>query len=124
MRRLVSNLIAIPLVVWAVVTFTFLALRLIPGDPVLFRAAQKLTPEQIELFRSQWGLDQPVWKQYVVFLGQLVQGNLGQSTSNGQAVTALIAKSYPVTVEPAVLAAIFGLLLGVLVGVLAALSYG
>jgi peptide/nickel transport system permease protein len=124
MRAFAIRLIPLPLVVWAVVTFTFVVLRLIPGDPALSRASQALTADQIDRFRAQWGLDQPMWRQYLAFAGDVFHGSLGRSLTSGQAVVDLIATNYPTTIEPALLAAVTGLLLGVVLGVIAALNHG
>ena len=119
-----GRLLAIPIVVWAVVTVTFVTLRLVPGDPVMYRAAQALTPEQIARFREQWGLDQPVWRQYMVFARQLARGDLGQSLSSGRPIPELLAKAYPVTIELAVAAAALGFGGGIVLGIVAALRPG
>jgi peptide/nickel transport system permease protein len=124
MRAVLERVLPLPFVVWAVVTFTFVALRLIPGDPALSRASQALTAEQIERFRAQWGLDQPMWKQYLAFAGEVVHGSLGRSLTSGQPVVDLIGGHFPATIEPALLAAIVGLVFGVLLGVIAALDHG
>jgi ABC-type dipeptide/oligopeptide/nickel transport system permease component len=124
MRLLAQRLLALPFVALAVMTFTFVVLRLIPGDPVMYRAAQALTPQQIELFRAQWGLDQPMWKQYLAFVDQLRQGSLGLSLTSGQPVTTLLARNYPLTVELALFAAVLSGILGLGLGVVAALDRG
>ncbi|KAB5625656.1 ABC transporter permease [Pseudomonas putida] len=90
------------LVLWAVATLTFFALRLMPGDPVLAilgGTTGNPTPEAIEATRREYGLDKPLPVQYALYLGRLVQGDLGQSYSQHQPVTRVLAEQAGATLE-------------------------
>lgn len=113
----IRRLIWIPVVLWAVGTFTFLTLRIVPGDVVELMAAQALTPEQMQQMRAEWGLDQPIWVQYYSFLGSLTRGSLGYSFTQGKAVTALLGERLPPTIELALVALAFGVIIGIGTGI-------
>jgi len=85
-RRLVQS---IP-VVLAVVVFAFLLIRLVPGDPVRLMLGVNATPQAVASVRRTLGLDEPVLKQLVVFLGAAVRGNFGTSIIQGASVSQII----------------------------------
>ncbi len=90
------------LVLWAVATLTFFALRLMPGDPVLAilgGASGNPTPETIAEATREYGLDKPIGVQYLVYLGKLVQGDLGVSYSQHQPVTQVLAEQSGPTLQ-------------------------
>ncbi|MFR0673322.1 ABC transporter permease [Enterobacterales bacterium AW_CKDN230030176-1A_HGKHYDSX7] len=90
------------LVLWAVATLTFFALRLMPGDPVLAilgGASGNPTPETLEATRQEYGLDKPLAVQYLVYLGRLLQGDLGTSYTQHMPVTRVLAEQGGATVE-------------------------
>ncbi|MBC8077253.1 MAG: ABC transporter permease [Chloroflexales bacterium] len=119
--QLVRRLLWLPVVVWAVSTFTFFALRIVPGDVATTMALQALTPAQIADLRAQWGLDQPLHAQYGAFLGELVRADLGTSFTQGKTVRALLAERMPPTIELTLVALAFSVVLGVGAGLVSAL---
>jgi peptide/nickel transport system permease protein len=74
--------------------------------------------------RRQYGLDQPIWVQYFIWLGNILRGNLGNSIINGFPVNELIAQRVPATIELAIAAAIIGALIALPLGIIAALRPG
>lgn len=93
-RRAVWRLAGGVLVLWAVATLTFFALRLMPGDPVLAilgGPSANPTAETIAEATREYGLDKPLGVQYVLYLGRLVQGDLGVSYSQHMPVTSVLA---------------------------------
>jgi peptide/nickel transport system permease protein len=102
---------------WAVASLTFLVLRLVPGDPFASVANQVLDTGQLERTRAVWGLDQPLWNQYAVFMGNLVRGDLGVSMSSGVPLTRLLFEKLPPTIELALAALIVSSFIGVGAGV-------
>ena len=84
-RRLLAT---IP-VIGMVALFVFLMLRLTPGDPAAVLAGDNATTEQIEGIRQQLGLDRPIYEQFVVWIGKLARGDLGQSYHFNRDVTEL-----------------------------------
>ena len=103
-----------------VTMITFGLSFLIPADPVQLIAGRSATPETVESIRHQLGLDQPVPVQYLRYLGNLVQGDLGRSYVQRAEVTELIASRLPATLQLMAAAIIFELLLGLPAGIYSA----
>lgn len=118
LRKLLGMLATLLLV--SMLTFT--ALYLIPGDPAVLILGTEAEHQDIELVRSQLGLDRPVTAQYFSWLAGVLHGDFGTSItfSKGYAVSQLVAAAIPVTVPLAVVAIIFSLLLAIPLGMLAA----
>ncbi len=85
------------LVLWVVVTFLFLLFRLAPGNPLVAYIDPTFTQEQQEALLRQFGLDQPLPVQYVVYLGNLLQGELGDSFFYRSPVSELLMEVLPNT---------------------------
>lgn len=123
-RRLLMGVIILILVT----LFVFLALRLLPGDPlVLFISqsqTQTYTPEQMQELRHKFGLDKPLPVQYINWIGEVLHGNFGTSIMTGQSVSWLIEQKLPVTVYLGFLAFIVSSFLGLVFGVICALRRG
>ncbi|HEX7022074.1 MAG TPA: ABC transporter permease [Trueperaceae bacterium] len=102
----------------------FFAIRLVPGDAIsatLGTEAGMLTAAQRASLERYYGLDKPALQQYVAWLGQALQGNLGYSIRHGKPVADLIRERFPLTLELTALAIAVALGLGVPVGILSAL---
>jgi peptide/nickel transport system permease protein len=112
-------LVAVPTLVGAA-TVSFLLMRLIPGDPARVIAGVNASPEDVERIRHQLGLDQPVWWQYLTFIGNLFRLDLGTSARTGQPVLDEITSRLPYTVELAVISIAIAVVVGVTLGVVAA----
>jgi peptide/nickel transport system permease protein len=101
----------------------FIVLRLVPGDAISASMGTEtaiLTPLQRRALEDYYGIGQPLVQQFGSWLGNVVRGNLGVSTQSGEAVTTLVARSLPVTLELAVLSTLIGTTVGVGVGVFSA----
>lgn len=107
-----------------VLTLVFLAMRLLPGDPAVAVLGETAGPQQIAAMREQLGLNDPLIVQYLRFLGQLLQLDLGRSLANNVPITELIAHNLPYTLELAVGAIVIGTAIGVPLGVMAAVRKG
>ena len=103
-----------------------LLIHIVPGDPVqiMFAQSQGSTPEQIEQVRINLGLDQPIYIQYLNYIGQLSKGDLGKTIRGGQPVLEVIFQRLPNTILLATSAMIIAILLGVPLGFLAAYNKG
>ena len=113
------------LVLWGVVTLTFFATRLLPGDPAALLISQGGgSAEDIADLREQLGLDDPLPVQYLRFLGGLVRGDLGMSLVSHRPVTDAIAEQLPHTLALATTATVFSVIIGISLGVLAATHQG
>ena len=78
----------------------FMLIRLIPGDPIeLLVGERSITPERHAMLRAQFGFDKPLWQQYLLYLGDLAQGDLGKSIVTRQPVLQEFLTLFPATVE-------------------------
>ena len=119
--RFLSSLPAL----FGVLVFTFLLMRVLPGDPaVFFASGPQAGPEEIALIRQQMGLDKPVPLQLVLYLRDVAHGNLGRSLTTGQPVLADLQNRLPASLELTFSALFLALLTAVPLGVLAALRPG
>jgi peptide/nickel transport system permease protein len=124
-RYIIRRLILLPPTVLLVATLLFVMLRLIPGDVVsLLVHDQNVSGAQAARLRHDLGLDAPLHKQYLSYLGRLGRADLGRSIWTGNPVAAEVKARLPVTLELAALAVVLGALLGVSGGVAAALTRG
>ncbi|MGI6855538.1 ABC transporter permease [Mesorhizobium sp. 1B3] len=107
-----------------VALIVFLILRLTPGDPAAIIAGDAATPEQIAQLREAMGLNEPIYMQFLHWIGQLLQGNLGTSLISGTSVNALIADRIWPTLNIALLTIVMSVLVAVPLGTLAAWRHG
>ncbi|ADP18927.1 ABC transporter permease [Achromobacter sp. SD115] len=119
-RRLLAT---IPVLVMVAVV-VFAILRFSPGDPAIIMAGDGATPERIVQIRQTMGLDQPVIKQFFIWGGKLLQGDLGTSLMSGVPVTKLIGQRLEPSLSLAVLTLVFTLIVAIPLGVLAAWRQG
>ena len=116
LRRILA---VIPVLV-IVAVFVFLLLRLTPGDPAAILAGDQATPAQLDRIREAMGLNDPIPVQFVRWVGQLAQGDLGTSLISNQPVTQLIGARIGPTLSIAVLTILMSVAIAVPMGVLAA----
>lgn len=121
LRYLLSRLLRAVLTIAAVVTFAFVVLRL-SGDPALLIMSVDAPPEAVEAFRAAWGLDRPVWEQYLRYFVQVAQGNLGQSMRDGRPALTVVMERVPETLALTLPAFAMKLLIGIPAGIYAALN--
>jgi peptide/nickel transport system permease protein len=107
-----------------VLTLVFMALRILPGDPAVSALGEYATPEALETFRQKLGLDQPLWVQYVTFIGHALTGDFGRSMANGTPINALLRANLPYTVTLALSATLLGIVIGIPLGAAAAVGRG
>jgi peptide/nickel transport system permease protein len=120
LRRL---LMLIP-VLLGVSIFTFVLIRILPGDPIRTLLPQTATPADIAAARARYGLDHPIFTQYWIFLKGLVHGNLGSSFQTGAPVTRELSERLGPTFELVTCSLVLALVLGVTLGVASALRRG
>lgn len=115
-RFLLPKIAQCVFVVWATYTVAFLLIHALPGDPVLAALSVKggdattTDPEQLAAVRAKYGLDGPVWLQYLTTLANLLRGNLGVSIATGQPVSDMIGRAFPHTAAVALFALVVGFL--------------
>jgi oligopeptide transport system permease protein len=114
--RLLQSLLALFLVISA----TFFMMRFVPGGP--FTAEKAVTPEIMRNLEAHYGLNQPLWKQYLDYLGKLAQGDLGPSFKYpNRTVNEIIADKLPVSAELGAESLAIALLFGIGLGTVAAI---
>jgi len=117
-------LLMIPLLI-GITLISFIISHSVPGDPIGAHLSQKAMedPEIVAQFRKNWGLDKPLWQQYVIYLGNLVRGDLGTSIRTHRPVLADLAHFLPASAELAISATLFSMLIGVPFGVISAIKH-
>jgi peptide/nickel transport system permease protein len=118
-RRLLQSII----VIFGVTLISFVALQ-IGGDPTFLFVSERATPEEIEMIRKALGFDQPLHIQYLTYLGNILQGNFGNSLSYRQPAMDIVLGALPATIELTVFSMIFAIGLAIPFGVFAALYRG
>ena len=117
------RLLLAPLMIWTIVTLVFLLLRIATGDPVDAILGNRAPEFAKENLRETLGLNQPLWLQYLNYLGQLLLLNLGTSIVNqGQPVWEIIKEHFPATAELTLYSMIVAIILGVTAGIISALN--
>ncbi|MCB0074800.1 MAG: ABC transporter permease [Caldilineaceae bacterium] len=116
-RRLIQSIF----VIWMVATLVFFLLRLVPGDPLAAMLAD-VDPAAAEQLRAKLGLDQPLYVQYARWLGQLVQGDFGNSIYGSNVpVSQILAEAIPRTLSLASIALVIALSISITAGMVSAL---
>lgn len=103
-----------------VVTFAFIVLRL-SGDPAQIIMGADAPPEAVEAFRAAWGLDEPIWFQYLSYFWAILQGDLGRSMRDGRDAIVLVTERIPATLALTLPALAIKICLGIPAGIYAAL---
>ena len=97
----------------------FVFVRALPGGPETALLGERATPERTAAVRAAYGLDRPVYLQYVSYMGQVVHGDFGVSIMTQQPVSEEIRRKFPATIELAVSAMLFAVLIGIPLGFVA-----
>lgn len=117
----VRRVLASFFVIFGLITVVFFLMRLLPGDPVsLMMTEFAAAAEDMERLREQLGLNDPLLVQYFRYLGNLVQGDLGESVFTHRAVSAQVLSQLPATLELAIASTVVGVVFGVVTGIFAA----
>lgn len=99
---------------------TFVLSHVVPRDPARIIAGPRASPEAVEKIRKEYGLDQPLWRQYVRYLSGLIHLDFGKSLTSRRPVSEDLARYLPATIELALYAMLFAVVLGIPLGVLSA----
>ncbi|MGQ3410906.1 ABC transporter permease [Natrinema sp. LN54] len=123
-RFVAKRLLLLGPVLFGVATVVFAILHLSPGDPAVVIAGERASQDFVEQIRSDLGLNDPLWQQYLRFLHDTVTLDFGQSyqVRQGSDVSEILADRLPITIELAVLGQIAGLLFGLPLGIISAVK--
>ncbi len=111
-------------VLLAVTLLTFLIASLLPGDLAVTILGDQATPEKVAALRAQMGLDLPIWQRYLLWLWDVLHGDLGRSFRTGETVLAAVSDRLPVSLELMVLAEGTALLIAIPLAILCAVKNG
>ena len=119
LRRLA---LTVPLL-FGVTLIAFIISQAVPADPITANLGQKAMsdPKIVAAFQAEWGLDKPVYQQYLIYIGNLLRGNLGKSIKSRRPVTEDLKAFLPATIELATASILVGVLVGMSFGMLSAL---
>ena len=118
-KRLVVSLVTI----WVIATACFFLLRLLPGNP--FATGAVMTQETLDRMMAYYGLDRPLWEQYLTYMGNLLQGDFGYSLKYaGRSVNYVISSTFPVSCQLGMQALALGVPMGTILGIIAAKTRG
>ncbi len=123
-RFLLKRLLLLVPVLFGVATLVFAILHLAPGDPARIIVGQRASAEQLQQVRTELGLNDPLWVQYVRFLTDAATFQFGDSyqIAKGTPVREVVSETLPVTIELALFGQFFGLALGIPLGVVSAVK--
>ncbi len=124
MKQILTRLVLTVPVVWLVVSLVFLLIHLVPGDPILQMLGEGATPADLDALRHRYGLDRPLWSQYLHYWAGVLHGDLGTSIRLHETVAHLIAARYPYTLALTLTALGLALALALPAGILAAVRRG
>ena len=126
MLRFILTRVSLVIPTFLGVTFlTFLLIRLVPGDPIEVRVGERgIPPERLAQLRHELGLDQPLWQQFLDYIGGVLSGDLGTSLVTRNPVLSEFLTLFPATLELAALAMLFATLVGLPAGIIAAVKRG
>ena len=110
------------LMLLGVTVMVFLISHLVPSSPAAANLSQSALndPEIVAAYEAKWGLDKPLWEQYLIYMKNLFQGYLGTSIRTGRPVMDELKQYFPATIELSVFAMLFAVVFGILFGVLSA----
>ena len=124
MRRLSGRTLSVVVTLVGLMLLTFSMGRLLPADPVLAVTGSEVDKATYDRVYQELGLHQPVWQQFLSYVGRVATGDMGRSLTTGQPVSADLMTVFPATIELALVAILCGTLLGVPLGVVAAVNRG
>lgn len=118
-RYIIKRLFIGVVTIWALITITFFLIRIMPGSPF---EADNLSQSAIEQLESTYGLYEPMWKQYILYMENLMHGDLGISYKKNVSVNTLIARGFPYTLSIGLLSIAVSAFIGILMGIWMATS--
>jgi peptide/nickel transport system permease protein len=121
-RYALQRLAQVPIVLVLVTITIFAVIRATPGDPVQIMLGMQTSPEAAASLRQEFRLDQPVYTQYVLWVSDLLHGDLGRSIRLNESVKELLIERFPVSLRLAVAAMLFAVMVSIPLGIFAALK--
>ncbi|MCI9888312.1 ABC transporter permease [Micrococcales bacterium 31B] len=121
-RMIIQRILMLVPLLLGIILFVFIVMQFSGGDPAIAALADRNPTEaELEAFRVENGLNDPLIVQYFRFIGNLLQGDMGNSLQNGQAVSEIVGMALPLTIQLTVLGALITIVVSFVLGVIAAL---
>ena len=124
LRFVIRRILLMVPVLLGLVVLLFVWVRALPGDPARALLGEKATPESIASVNAQYGFDQPLLQQFLIYASQILRGNFGNSPRTGEPVLETFLQRFPATIELAAAALIFAVVVGIPLGYWAAKRAG
>ena len=119
LRRFLYALITL----WLIASFTFVLMKNLPGNP-LGEGAEKIPKATRDMLLKQYGLDKPLWQQYLTFMNNIIHGDLGASFQfPAHKVTDIIKQAFPSSLELGLISIVIAIVVGLTLGIIAALKH-
>jgi peptide/nickel transport system permease protein len=122
-QYLIRRLVAVVPTLLGVSIIVFSFIHLIPGDPALAILGERATDESIAQVRTALGLDKPLWQQYLIYIGNVLRGDLGRSILRAEPVTEQLLHRFPATVELSLAAMLVAVIVGLPAGIVSAVRH-
>jgi len=120
LKRILSGLITI----FILITVTFFLMRAMPGSPFI-KGEQRMPPEMLERLNAKYGMDKPLFTQYLIYLKNIFSGDFGESFKKANnTVNDMIARGFPVSARVGAVAVLVSLLIGLTLGITSAIKRG
>jgi ABC-type dipeptide/oligopeptide/nickel transport system permease component len=124
-RYIAQRLLAALVTIWVATIAVTILVHLVPGDPVRIMYGSFQTSEaELEAIRDRLGLNEPIWTQYIMYLGRLLQGDLGNSIVGDQPVLDILLTRFPATLALTIASLAIAVIVGMSLGFLAAYKRG
>ena len=123
LKYILKRILLAIVTIWAVATLTFFLMNMVPGGPLLYEKA--ISPQATAALEAKYGLDKPLWQQYLTYMAGASHGDFGDSLKQrGRTVMDIITMKFPVSARVGGVSVLVALLLGVPLGCIAALKRG
>ena len=122
LRYIIKRLAYAVLTLFVLISLTFFMMRMLPGDP--FLGDKTVSPTTLANMNAKYGLDKPVFIQYLRYIGNCVRGDLGMSIVYNRDVAGIVSESFLVSADLGIRALIFAVIIGILLGAVAAVWRG
>ncbi len=121
-KYILKKVLYLILTMWIIITATFYLMNTLPGDPI--QTGTKILPPNVEAnLKAKWGLDKPLNERYVIYMKNLLKGEMGESMKNpGQSANDIIREKFPVSARLGIQAMIIGSCIGIILGIISALK--
>lgn len=121
-RYIIKRLVYAVLTLFVLISLTFFMMRMLPGNP--FIGDKTVSATAMANMNAKYGLDKPVFVQYLMYMGNCLRGDLGISITYNRDVMTIISESFLVSADLGIRAIIFAVIIGILLGAVAAIKRG